>query len=47
MYEQVGLGNLVCSEITVHDIESWNQENYDIQHKEVLKQNITIGLRIE
>ncbi|ENO8808669.1 hypothetical protein ACFO1C_000575 [Photobacterium damselae] len=33
-YEQVGLGNLVCSDLTVHDIESWNQENYNIQHKE-------------
>lgn len=34
LYEQVNLGNLVCSEFTVHDIESWNQENYDVQHKE-------------
>lgn len=34
LYEQVRLGNLLCSEITVHDIKSWNQENYDIQYKE-------------
>lgn len=32
--EQVDLGNLVCSELSVHDIESWKQKNYDIQYKE-------------
>lgn len=36
LYEQVGAGILNCSEITVHDIESWFQETYELERKKTI-----------
>ncbi|MFD0949952.1 hypothetical protein ACFQ0F_06045 [Paraperlucidibaca wandonensis] len=37
LYEQVGAGILNCSEISVHDTESWFNETYESEHKKTIE----------
>lgn len=37
LYEQVGLGVLNCTEITVHDMNTWFSEAYEAENKKIIK----------
>lgn len=37
LYEQVGLGVLNCTEITVHDMNTWFSEAYEDENKKIIK----------
>lgn len=37
LYEQVGLGVLNCTDISVHDMNTWFNETYETENKEIIK----------